>query len=158
MRSVFLIITLIYFGSAQSRRVSFNEAARSAASSKNQVLEDYLELNHPDAGTYYGMTLLRWAAAGGNSAGISLLLAAGSDVNAKSDSGETVLIEAAWNGWTESVRALLSAQSIDINIQDNAGNTALGVAENDEIKKMLEDRNAMCRCVSDVCRKWRNNC
>ena len=32
------------------------------------------------------------------------------------------------------------------------GDTALGVADNDEIKEMLQQRNAVCLCVTAGCR------
>jgi len=138
--------------------VSFDEARQAAAGRSDiQDLKDYLDENKP-AADWAGWTLLITATNFDNTEAISVLVDAGVDVNAQNDEGRSALYHAAWNGQTEIVRALLSAPNIDVNIQDNDGSTALGWAENDEIKKMLEDRNAMCRC-GDYCRRERpNNC
>jgi len=155
-----VLVTVFFFASANSQSVSFYDAWESAIGDREiKVLEDYLKWNHPDAETANnGWNLLIIAARFGNTEAIYLLLAAGSDVNAKDRFGITALILAARHGATEGVRALLLAPSIDVNIQDNRGDNALGLAENDEIKKMLELRTFVCLCVSDWCRKNTRNC
>ncbi|MBC6426533.1 MAG: ankyrin repeat domain-containing protein, partial [Ekhidna sp.] len=53
------------------------------------------------------------------------LITEGADVNAKSNTGNTALILAAFLGRTATVNALLSVSGINVNIQNNFGNTAL---------------------------------
>merc|ERR1719427_1389216 len=138
---------------------SFNEAVKSAKGEADiQVLRRYLSHHHPDSErARFGNTLLILAAWKGNSQAVSLLVDAGADVNAK---GEfyTALTSAAWLGHTDIVKMLLKNENIDVNILTNDGDSALGGAKNDEIKKMLEERNAVCRCVSEVCRIYVKNC
>ncbi|MBC6400490.1 MAG: cadherin domain-containing protein, partial [Ekhidna sp.] len=56
---------------------------------------------------------------------ILMLIEEGADVNAKSNTGNTALILAAFLGRTATVNALLSVSGINVNIQNDFGNTAL---------------------------------
>lgn len=60
---------------------------------------------------------------------VAQLLAAGADVNARSNIGNTVLIWVAQNGRTATVAQLLAAGA-DVNARDNSGRTALILAAN----------------------------
>jgi len=53
--------------------------------------------------------------------------------------GDTLLIAASYQGYTNSVRLLLSVKGIDIHATNNNGETALDVADNEDIKNMLRD-------------------
>ena len=61
---------------------------------------------------------------------VQLFLAAGADVNAKDNEGETALMTAASDGSTEIVRQLLAAGA-DVHAKDNRGKTALIFAVRD---------------------------
>ena len=79
-----------------------------------------------------------------DTATVSALLAAGSDVNAKNRDGETVLILAAKYGYTDVVKALL-AKGAEVNAKDPYlyGRTALLLAANnghaDVVKALLAE-------------------
>jgi len=88
-----------------------------------------------------------------------LLLVPGIDINNQGKfDGMTALMLAAEGGNTPNVKILLDNEDIDVNILDAKGNTALGWARNAETKKMLEQHGAICRCVSDWCRRSVGNC
>jgi len=108
-------------------------------------------------GEYY--TALTSAAWKGHTDIVKMLLEKENiDVNIRNYWGNTALINAALYGYTDIVKMLLKNKNIDVNILENDGDSALGGAKNDEIKKMLEERNAVCRCVSEVCRIYVKNC
>ena len=72
---------------------------------------------------------------------VSMLLAAGADVNAKDIYGNTALIVASQNGHTEIVAMLLAARA-DVNIKSDFGGTALMLASlrghTEIVAKLLE--------------------
>lgn len=158
-----LFTALIGFSLVSSQSKVSWDAVRESAEGKwwtdIQVLKDYLDENNPDAETTInGKTLLMRATMHDNPEGVRLLLDAGADVNAKDNPGSTALTIATWNGSTDSVKILLEDVNIDVNILDGSGDSALGLAENDEIKKMLQQIDAVCQCSSSWCRDNRSNC
>ncbi len=87
-----------------------------------------------------GQTLLMVIADRGHVENIPLLLhliAAGAPVNIKDNDGFTALMKAAEQGHVEMVELLL-ASGADVNLQNNEGNTAATLANNDEIRAMIE--------------------
>ena len=70
---------------------------------------------------------------------VEKLIDAGVDVNSPDENGDTALISASQNGYTEIVKLLVEAEA-DVNAQDNVGNTALIKASQNgftEIVKLL---------------------
>jgi ankyrin repeat protein len=92
-----------------------------------------------------GQTLLVYAARGGHEDLVKLLLNAGADIEAKTNSGITALMEAAESN-EEKVVELLLDRGADIHAKDNDGSTALMiVAVQQGCKEMVElllDRGA----------------
>jgi hypothetical protein len=73
----------------------------------------------------FGYTLLHIASQEGNATVAAALIRMGADINAKSESGWTPLMWAAFNGHTETATALLAAHGIRANEKDKWGATAL---------------------------------
>ncbi len=73
-------------------------------------------------------TALTWAASEGHADIVRRLLAAGADVDAKTNNGATALMWAASEGHAAMVRQLLAAGA-DVDAKDNYGTTALEIAE-----------------------------
>ena len=67
------------------------------------------------------------AAAAGDLVRVKSLIAAGADVNAKNNNGETALMWASYKGHAEVVEALLAARA-DVNAKTDDGETALMLA------------------------------
>jgi len=80
---------------------------------------------------------LRNAARDGHAAVVELLLAAGADVKAKNEYGETALHQAAWYGHAAIVELLLAAGA-DVDAQDEAGWTALHEAAQEAHAAVVE--------------------
>ena len=74
------------------------------------------------------MTALMWAAMQGDTGEVTYLLNVGAEVNAKNIYGETALILAALQGYTEIVTALMDAAYIKVNAADLDGNMPLMLA------------------------------
>ena len=72
-----------------------------------------------------GTTPLVIASSNGHAAVVRELLARGADVNARSDSGSTALHVASYCGRAEAMRELLKRPDVDINAQDDNGDTPL---------------------------------
>jgi len=110
----------------------------------------------PEATIDEKLVLAAWK---GNSKAVAKLLAAGANVNERDSYGRTALIYAANGGHTEIVKNLLDIDGINLNVKDNNGNTARGLTWNHDtaIKKMLDDRKALCRCGENDCRR-RSGC
>jgi len=148
-----LVCAVIYSvdacGSSKAK-VSFDDALKSAKGKTDiQDLKDYLSENsNPDAETgFNGYNLMIFAAAYDNTEAVSLLLAAGADVNAKDNFGGTSLMAAAESGNADIMKILLQVENIDINIQDKDGSNALGWAKNDEVARLLrQQEGAVCQC------------
>jgi len=80
-----------------------------------------------------------FAAHGGDTEVIPVLLAAGADLNAPAGCGQTPLIAAASFGRLEAVRVLL-AHGADATRRDETGQTAVFMAHgNEEIRRLLEE-------------------
>ncbi|HKG21206.1 MAG TPA: ankyrin repeat domain-containing protein [Blastocatellia bacterium] len=77
------------------------------------------------------------AAASGDAATVTSLLAGGTDVNTRSEFGVTPLMAASAKGHIEIVKALL-AQGADVSIKDKQGLTARVYAENSGHKEIVE--------------------
>ena len=73
-------------------------------------------------------TVLGAAALGGNAAAIAALLAAGAEVEAKTNDSATALMFAAQGGHAAAIAALLAAGA-EVDAKDNDGRTALEIAE-----------------------------
>ena len=67
------------------------------------------------------------AAAGGNVDVVNALIAAGADVNSRSNDGSTSLTVAAFRGNLGCAKALIAAGA-DVNAKNNSGDTALMIA------------------------------
>jgi ankyrin repeat protein len=75
---------------------------------------------------------------------VQALLTQGADVNAKDKGGFTALMDAAWEGHTDTVQALL-AQGADVNAKNKNGDTALMLAKeggHKEIVHILKEAGA----------------
>jgi ankyrin repeat protein len=68
------------------------------------------------------------AAAAGDLVRVKSLIAAGEDVNGKTDDGETALMWAVWGDHAEVVEALLTAGA-EVNAKAKDGRTALKIAQ-----------------------------
>jgi ankyrin repeat protein len=90
-----------------------------------------------------GETALMLAAWSGHSEIIKLLIKAGADVNAKGGPlGGTALHSALWEGFVNSIRALLETPNIDLNKTDSSGLTPKEASRKmgrEEIALMLEE-------------------
>ena len=73
---------------------------------------------------YLGSTPLHYAVSYGNASVVSILIAAGADVNAKSNGGDTPLRHAVLRGHA-SVVSILIAAGADVNAKSNGGDTPL---------------------------------
>ena len=85
----------------------------------------------------------------------------GSNVNAKDDKGNTVLILAAFEGYTK-IAELLLQYGANINAKDDNGRTALSVARNVAIRKLLinahdNTRNTVSKNFSQEATQWTSN-
>jgi ankyrin repeat protein len=103
------------------------EMLRSASFSGNvELVRDLIQqgtnINAPELEG--GWTALIYAAAKGSLDIVQILLAAGADVNAASNSGQTTLSESAYWGHLKIVNLLISAGA-DVNIQEIDGTTLL---------------------------------
>jgi len=84
-----------------------------------------------------GFTALHWAAYGGHTDVVELLIANGADVNAKNDSGFTPLHWAAtWDN--KAAAELLISKGADVNAKDIDGKTPLNRAEEQGKSEMVE--------------------
>jgi ankyrin repeat protein len=93
-----------------------------------------------------GMTALILAADSGHKdAVIQLLHHPDIDVNATGNCGMTALMHAANSGHKDTVIELLQHPKININSKDNCGWTALELANDEEIKQLIEDYPAIVR-------------
>lgn len=63
------------------------------------------------------------------------------NVNSKDDDGWTALMRASWRGYSEIVKYLVE-KGADINIKNYKGETALDLADNEEIKEVLRKTGA----------------
>ena len=85
-----------------------------------------------------GWTSLIWAVWFGHTETAKLLIENGAEVNAKDNFGRTPLIWAASNGHTEAAKCLIE-KGADPNIKLNNGKSALDLADNDKIKRLLKE-------------------
>ena len=84
-----------------------------------------------------GYTPLHWASWAGKTEVVELLLAWCSNINAGSIYNWTPLIGASYRGHTDTVRVLVD-KGADPTVKDNDGQTAADVADNQEIKQILQ--------------------
>ena len=96
-----------------------------------------------NATSHYGVSVrkwnrgpLRWAALLGETSEVAQLIADGTDVNARDETGMTALHAAALRGHAE-VAALLIEKDADVNARDNFDRTPLDVAANTAITRLL---------------------
>ncbi len=75
-------------------------------------------------GIHYGPPLVRASAIGNSAKDIKNIIHAGADVNANDDNGDTALIIASENGYTDIMKILLDAGA-DVNVKNKDGDTAL---------------------------------
>lgn len=90
----------------------------------------------------YGWTALIWACDKGFVEIAQALVEAKANLNHRDTVGATPLIRASARGHTEIVKLLL-AHKANLSIKTNQGNTALTVAANEEIKKLLMEQKAL---------------
>ena len=88
-----------------------------------------------------GLTLLHLAAMDNKSKIIQLLLEDGADVNIKTKSGLTPLHWAAAEGYLECVQLLLE-NGADVNIKTEYGETPYQMANNEEIKQLIRQKES----------------
>jgi len=140
---------------ANDGRTALMQAVECASCVQLFLAEPDIDINIQDND---GRTALIQAAWSGYADSVkSLISKPDIDINIQDNNGDTALWYSASSGKTESIKLLLSKPEIDINIQSNDGDTALGWAKNDEVKSLLEEAGAQCRCVSDSCRSWTNS-
>ncbi|XP_033740973.1 protein phosphatase 1 regulatory subunit 12A-like isoform X9 [Pecten maximus] len=127
------------------------DAARSEE--ENQMLADankwlsnksVKEKRHPKTGA----TALHVASAKGYMKVISVLIQAGSDINAKDCDGWTPLHAAAHWGQEEACK-VLAEHMCDMDIKNNAGQSAFDVADSEIIKLMEELKTKQCKDTAD---------
>ena len=83
---------------------------------------------------------------------IKMLVEAGANVNAQTDSGDSALMKASANGYKECVSLFLEAGA-DVNIMNNIGDTALTVAAvrgNVTVAKCLLKANCCIKKISEM--------
>ncbi|CAI9716767.1 E3 ubiquitin-protein ligase MIB1-like [Octopus vulgaris] len=88
----------------------------------------------------YGRTALHWAVDCRRFEAVELLLSRGSEVNARSNDGQTPLHRACWWGHLHTVDMLLGHNGIDANVVDSDGDTPLHVAvrgRNDKLVSVM---------------------
>jgi len=107
-------------------------ALKEAKQSLTKIKQKYEE-----EGEDVGMTPLMIAAQEGETKIVKVLLAIGSDINAKDNDGVTALMIAADEGHTEIVKALL-AGGADVNRKANDGRTALTLATSKDSKEIVQ--------------------
>jgi len=157
--------------------VSFEEAAVAARGQADvEVLKQYLDgPNGPDDdrdSQEKGMSLLMLAATrhscyarlcGQGPEAVKILLEAGADVNYQNFEDRftpgisALYLAAQWaNRWesTETLQLLLNHPDIDVNIRTEQGDSVLGAAaSNDEVISLLKEAGAVCKCISEKCRR-----
>ena len=125
-----------------------------AVQSKN--LEIFLYLIEKGANLFHvekqGRTLFYWAASLGRIEMLDLLIEAGLDPNATTKLGRTALSKSGWNGSVEITKYLLSIPTINIDIKDTRGRTALhnavwGSAGGREGRKMGQNSKDSPECA-----------
>lgn len=100
-------------------------------------LETYLENDgNPNLQDSTTWSLLHFAARWGDNQLVTRLIEKGADVNILTSDKWTPLFYASLNGHTETVRFLI-AKGADVNAKDIDGNTALDVADNEDIEEIL---------------------
>ena len=100
----------------------------------------------PEEATYHMLASASFENWGGV---ISLIEQAGPKIEAVDEAGNTVLMFAAQKGSAAMVRYLVNYKKVSaqyINASNKAGETALSLAENEEIIKLLMDNGAVMEC------------
>jgi ankyrin repeat protein len=104
------------------------------------------------ASDHDGWSALMWAASQDRVDKMQPLLQApgapAGSVNARSQDGATALILASRTGATAAVEALIAAGA-DVNLADDAGNTAIHVADNTDIARLLRNAGAEVNQIYD---------
>lgn len=115
--------------------LSLLDAARENCSERvRQLLKKTPELRNEKDGD--GLTALHWATDRNATEALNAALDGGCPVDAVDSSGQTALHYAVNCGHVESIKILIMAGAS--LIKDEEGNTPVDLAENDEIRKMLE--------------------
>lgn len=86
-------------------------------------------------------TPLMWAANNGHADCVSVLLAAGADVNGASADGMTALMLACKGDHIDCIKALLAAHA-NVTAKDNVGDSALSVSQDARIRSLLTSAGA----------------
>eukprot|EP00729_Bicosta_minor_P032945 gene32945-biopygen6882 len=80
-------------------------------------------------GLYAELTVLGWAAYGGSSEAVAVVLAAGANVNTQSSAGWTPMQYAVNGDHPAAVTQLLNTMQCDLELRDRAGRTVLDFGE-----------------------------
>ena len=108
--------------------VGCGESQQSAPAPESKPVEPVAEAAKPEPPTAKAPDIsIHKAAEEGNIEAVKQHIAAGTDVNAKDEEGETPLHHAAWEGHKE-VAQLLIAKGADVNAKNNVGDTPLDLA------------------------------
>ncbi|KAJ5077781.1 ankyrin repeat family protein [Anaeramoeba ignava] len=85
----------------------------------------------------FGLTPLHWAAYGGHTGCVWLLLDKGADIYARAKNGDTALHKAAWRGNKATVQHLLE-WGADVTVKNDESKIPMDLARETEIAAMLQ--------------------
>jgi len=134
---LFLTLVLVVLHGFLSFPLAAGEIHRAAEQGNAKKVEQYLKENPEllNAGdSHEGRTPLHWAALGGSTEVVALLIAKGAQVHAKDRDGQMPIHTAS----TEAVAGLLIGKGADIAAMDNYGRTPLHYAAYYGKEKMVE--------------------
>lgn len=116
----------VFMNSDQQGGVDVNAWLAAAANGNTAAVKSLLA-NGIDVDTKTpSLTALMWAASGGHTDTVRVLLDADADVNAIADDGSTPLMHAVLSGNVDTVKVLLDAGA-DVHTKNNIGVTALSI-------------------------------
>jgi ankyrin repeat protein len=123
-----------------------NRTVQEQIADGDAVISEYLrrggDINARDTRDSRGYSVLFTATSQGHAGGVKKLIAAGTDVDAQTDDGETALCRAIGNGYLQIAKLLIEAGA-DANLCRTAGKTPLILATDcgwDEVASLLRER------------------